>query len=118
MLCEIKVIVLYVTLMICDVSNCMAVDQFAGWMMLFALLVNIHGQIKEVALSVIGLTKFTVPTARVWWANKFKKLYLFAAQMDGEWCSLQELGPLCQLRRLEIGWASLPELVGCEGQDL
>ena len=29
-------------------------------------------------------------------------LYGFPAHMDGEWCSLEELGPLCELRKLGI----------------
>jgi hypothetical protein len=97
MLCDIM------TLMLCDIINCMAVDQLGGWMILFTLLVNTHGQIKDQALSIVWTNKVYCTYARVWWANKFKKTLPVPAQMDREWCSQQELGPLCLLRRLEIG---------------
>ncbi|KAL6653253.1 hypothetical protein ACP70R_008831 [Stipagrostis hirtigluma subsp. patula] len=34
--------------------------------------------------------------------TNLRKLYGFPAHMDGDWCSLEELGPLSQLTRLEI----------------
>jgi hypothetical protein len=53
-------------------------------------------------LAVVADTKFYVPKGLGGLTN-LRALSQFPAQMDGEWCSLQELGALRRLRILEIG---------------
>jgi len=52
-------------------------------------------------LCIIG-TQFDVPKGFGQLIN-LRTLGLFPVQIDGDWCSLQELGPLSQLRQLGIG---------------
>lgn len=53
-------------------------------------------------LAIGAGTKFTVPRGFGGLTN-LRTLAPFPAQKDGEWCSLQELGPLSRLRILELG---------------
>ncbi|CAL4992579.1 unnamed protein product [Urochloa decumbens] len=53
-------------------------------------------------LAIGAGTKFTVPKGFGGLTN-LRTLAPFPAQRDGEWCSVQELGPLSRLRTLELG---------------
>ncbi|KAL6653862.1 hypothetical protein ACP70R_008786 [Stipagrostis hirtigluma subsp. patula] len=55
-----------------------------------------------------GETKFTVPKG-LGGLTELRLLGPFPVQVEGEWCSLQELGPLSQLRELAIsGLSAVP----------
>uniref|UniRef100_A0ACD5WP97 Uncharacterized protein n=1 Tax=Avena sativa TaxID=4498 RepID=A0ACD5WP97_AVESA len=52
-------------------------------------------------LDLTGSNVDSVPRGFVCFKN-LRSIFWFPAKMDGDWCSLEELGPLCHLRYLEI----------------
>ncbi|KAF8762253.1 hypothetical protein HU200_009640 [Digitaria exilis] len=60
------------------------------------------GKLQQLRLLNLSATSINHTPRGLGVLTNLRKLYGFPAQMDGEWCSLEELGPLSQLIELHI----------------